>query len=362
MSPLFLLLITAHLCIIKCYCYAQTGMLFPAILVLGDSTVDTGNNNYIVTPFKGDHPPYGRDFPGRVPTGRFSDGKLVPDIVASMIGLKETVPPFLDPNLSDQDIVTGVSFASAGSGYDDLTSSLSRVIPMSKQPAYLKNYIRRLNDIVGGKEARSIVARALVIISAGTNDFVFNYYDIPTRRSIQFTIQDYQNFLLNNLEHLVKQVYDVGCRSMVVSGLPPIGCLPLQTTIKSPIVRSCSWKENADAESYNGKLQKVLERLEGELPGSTILYVDVYNPVMDMINNPLKYVWHGAGLVEARRGCCGTGLVEAGPLCTRFTPVCSNPSRYLFFDSIHPTQSTYNILSHNLFHLLLPNLSHSHIS
>lgn len=204
MSPTALIVV--QLCVLiaqKCSGETAPKTIFPAILVLGDSTVDTGNNNYIQTAFKGDHPPYGRDFPGRVPTGRFSDGKLVPDIIASIVGLKETVPPFLDPNLSDEDIVTGVSFASAGSGYDDVTTSLSGAIPMSKQPAYLKTYVRRLNGVVGEKEARTIVARALVIISAGTNDFVFNFYDIPTRR-IAFTINEYQNFLLNNLEDVVK--------------------------------------------------------------------------------------------------------------------------------------------------------------
>jgi len=40
--------------------------LFPAILVFGDSSVDTGNNNYytpITSLNRADHPPYGIDFP-----------------------------------------------------------------------------------------------------------------------------------------------------------------------------------------------------------------------------------------------------------------------------------------------------------
>jgi len=43
---------------------------------------------------------------------------------ASYLGLKELVPPYLDPNLSDKELVTGVSFASAGSGFDPLTPML----------------------------------------------------------------------------------------------------------------------------------------------------------------------------------------------------------------------------------------------
>lgn len=182
---------------------------FPAILIFGDSTVDTGNNNYLKTAFKGNHYPYGHDFPGHIPNGRFSNGKLVPDLVASMIGLKEIVPPYLQPDLSDQELLTGVSFASAGSGYDELTTAVSGVLPMSKQPSLLKEYIERLIKIVGEKKAQKIVEGALVIISAGANDFIFNYYDIPTRK-LQFTISEYQDFLQNKLRNFVKVFFFFG--------------------------------------------------------------------------------------------------------------------------------------------------------
>ncbi|GFZ13421.1 GDSL-like Lipase/Acylhydrolase superfamily protein [Actinidia rufa] len=155
---------------------------FQTILIFGDSTVDTGNNNYIPTIIsKGNHPPYGQDFPGREATGRFSNGKLVPDLVASMLGIKETVPPFLDPNLTNEDLITGVSFASAGSGYDEVTSLEDGSIPVSQQPGMFQNYVDRLKGIVGEEMATNITNGALVIINAGTNDFVFNFYDLATR-------------------------------------------------------------------------------------------------------------------------------------------------------------------------------------
>jgi hypothetical protein len=180
-----------------------TSSKFPAILIFGDSAVDTGNNNYLETLFKANHSPYGNEFPGHIPTGRFSNGKLVPDIVASMLGLKQSVPPFRDPNLSDHEIQTGVSFASAGSGYDDLPSIVSGVNPVFNQVEDFKKYIVRLKGIVGEKEAMKIIRGALVIISAGTNDFIFNFYDIPTRR-LEFNITGYHEFLQKRLQHFVK--------------------------------------------------------------------------------------------------------------------------------------------------------------
>ncbi|XP_073144215.1 GDSL esterase/lipase At2g31540-like [Henckelia pumila] len=343
---LFLLTIIVQLCNGE-----MAARKFPAMLVFGDSTVDAGNNNYITTLFRGDHPPYGMDFPGKISTGRLSDGKLIPDMLASRLGLKESVPPFLQPNLSDDEILTGVSFASAGSGYDELTSVVSQAIPVSKQPGYLRDHVKRVKNIVGEERASRIVSNALVMVSAGTNDFIFNYYDLPTRR-FQFSISQYQDFLLKKLHKLVKELYHLGCRKMVVSGLPPVGCLPIQMTAKSHLLRSCIDTENKDAESYNGKLKNLLPRIQAELQGSKILYADIYSPMIQMMNNPNKY-----GFEEIRRGCCGSGLLEAGPLCNGLTQVCSNPSKYMFWDSIHPSESTYRFLALNLTLELLPEFS-----
>lgn len=48
-----------------------------AIIFFGDSLLDVGNNDYIHnTMFKANFRPYGRDFEGRVATGRFCNGKL----------------------------------------------------------------------------------------------------------------------------------------------------------------------------------------------------------------------------------------------------------------------------------------------
>lgn len=176
----------------------------PTILIFGDSTVDTGNNNYIQTLFKGDFLPYGQDFPGKIPTGRFSNGKLVPDFLANFLGIKDTVPPFLDPNLLGNELVSGVCFASAGSGFDDLTTVASKVIPVSKQIEMFRDYLVRLKGIVGDEEkVNKIISSALIVISAGTNDFIFNFYDIPTRK-LEFNISGYQDFLLDRLQSFVK--------------------------------------------------------------------------------------------------------------------------------------------------------------
>lgn len=51
-----------------------------------------------------------------------------------------------------------------------------------------------------------------------------------------------------------------------------------------------------------------------------------------------------AGFEEVLEGCCGTGVLETSYLCNPISPLCSDVSKYVFFDAVHPTEKTYNIL------------------
>ncbi|KAL2899228.1 hypothetical protein RDABS01_024310 [Bienertia sinuspersici] len=319
--------------------------IFPAILILGDSAVDAGNNNFIApiaSPNRADHPPYGRDFPNHKPT----------DLLADTIGLKESVPPFLDPRLSDKELTTGVSFGSAGSGFDDLTSLPTGAIPMSKQVGHLRKYIARIERIVGERNAKEIIRKAIVLINSGTNDFVISYYDLPSRR-LQYNMTGYQDFVLRRLQSFVEEIHELGCRRIVVAGLPPIGCLPIQITtrFKIPTERKCLEDQNSDATSYNQKLKKLLPHVQASLPGTRILYADVYTPIMDLVTNPKDN-----GFKVTDRGCCGTGYLETGSLCNVLTPTCKNASEFIFWDSAHPTEAVYQYVHDYLLEELGPQL------
>lgn len=55
----------------------------PAVIAFGDSIVDPGNNNKIKTLVKCNFPPYGKDFEGGNPTGRFCNGKIPSDLLGT---------------------------------------------------------------------------------------------------------------------------------------------------------------------------------------------------------------------------------------------------------------------------------------
>lgn len=56
-----------------------------AFFVFGDSLVDNGNNNYLATTARADAYPYGIDYPTGRPTGRFSNGLNIPDMISRLL-------------------------------------------------------------------------------------------------------------------------------------------------------------------------------------------------------------------------------------------------------------------------------------
>lgn len=63
----------------------QTPQRPRAFFVFGDSLVDNGNNNYLLTTARADSPPYGVDTPTHLPSGRFSNGLNIPDLISKPI-------------------------------------------------------------------------------------------------------------------------------------------------------------------------------------------------------------------------------------------------------------------------------------
>ncbi|XP_009369203.2 GDSL esterase/lipase At2g40250-like [Pyrus x bretschneideri] len=328
-----------------------------AVFAFGDSTVDSGNNNRLpFTLFRSDHPPYGRDLPNHVPSGRFTNGKLSTDFMVSILGLKDLLPAYRDPRLTDRELLTGVSFASGGSGLDDLTLAVSKATSLGRQLEEFDEALGRMRRTVGEKNCSEIVNNAVFVISVGTNDMVFNLFDLPvTARKIEFSPSGYQDFLLRGLGSFIQNLYQRGARRFQVAGLPPIGCLPMQLTIGSVfngLRRVCVEQQNTDCQAYNTKLQGLIPSLQASLPGSRLAYFDSYNPILDMFNNPSKY-----GFVQTHEGCCGTGMVELGPLCGQLSLTCPDPSKFLFWDSMHPSQAAYKVLADISARTVLPHLT-----
>ncbi|KAG9442746.1 hypothetical protein H6P81_018600 [Aristolochia fimbriata] len=343
---LLLVLLLLHV-IVYVHGWTSNHSKVPALLVFGDSLVDPGNNNVLPTIAKSNFPPYGREFPGRRPTGRFSNGKLPSDFLASVIGLKELLPAYLDPQLKPQDLLTGVSFASAGTGYDQRTADTWSVLSVGDQLKLFKEYIGRLKAVAGEERAKSILSKSLYAVAAGSNDMLFTYFQNPINLK-RYDVNTYAGFLIDTVSGIVQELYQLGARKIAVAGLPPLGCLPSQRTLAGGILRKCVDIYNDAAILYNSKLTAELRSLGSQLTGTTIGYIDLYGSVYDLIANPVAY-----GFEEVSKGCCGTGKLEFSILCNRFSPeTCEDDSKYVFWDSYHPTEKASAILVKKLFQKL----------
>ncbi|KAL7155518.1 hypothetical protein ABFS83_03G080000 [Erythranthe nasuta] len=307
----------------------------PAVIFFGDSIVDTGNNNYIITTAKCNFPPYGQDFIGGSPTGRFSNGKVPSDIIVEELGIKQLLPPYLDPSLRDRDLLTGVNFASGASGYDPLTSLVASALPLPEQLELFKEYIAKLKKIAGEERASYILRESIVTLAIGSNDIANTYFTSPLRK-FQYDVRSYTDLLVNHASSFVQELYRLGARRIGVLGLPPIGCLPSQRTLNGGLKRKCVDETNEAARLFNDKLSAEIDSLNAQLPDTRIVYVDIYSTTLDIIQTPQKY-----GFKIADKGCCGTGTIEVSFLC-RYA--CSNVDDHVFWDSFHPTEKTYKII------------------
>ncbi|XP_071730238.1 GDSL esterase/lipase At4g26790-like [Rutidosis leptorrhynchoides] len=315
-----------------------------SIIVFGDSSVDPGNNNYVATVAKSNFQPYGCDFYDKRPTGRFSNGRIATDFISEALGIRNIIPAYLDPHYNIVDFAKGVSFASAGTGYDNFTSSILSVIPLWKELVYYKEYQNRLRVHFGAENANKILSEALYLISIGTNDFLENYYAFPFRSTV-YIVEDYENYLLGIAKNFIIDLYDLGARKISIGGLPPMGCLPLERNENYLSGKKCIQSYNRVAQDFNVKLQQLVRRLTRELGGVQLVYSDIYNILFDIIMNPQSF-----GFEVGERGCCATGSYEMSYMCNKLNPfTCSIANKYVFWDSMHPSEKTnFLVAEHTL--------------
>ncbi|KAF8097267.1 hypothetical protein N665_0292s0045 [Sinapis alba] len=308
----------------------------PALIVFGDSIMDTGNNNNLSTFLKSNFPPYGKVFPGGLATGRFSDGRVPSDLIAERLGLTKTLPAYLSPNLKPKDLLKGITFASGGTGYDPLTAEIMSVVSVWDQLIYFKEYISTIKHHYGKKKARHILDHSIFLVVSSSNDIAHTYI----AQSYKYNPASYATFLAKSAVKFVRELHKLGARKIGVFSALPVGCVPLQRTVRGGVLtRECVKPLNNMAKQFNARLSPALKSLDRELDG-IILYVDVYETFFDMIQNPKKY-----GFEVADRGCCGTGFLKISYMCNSLNPfICSNSSAYIFWDSYHPTERAYQVM------------------
>ncbi|KAK3132560.1 hypothetical protein QOZ80_6AG0524470 [Eleusine coracana subsp. coracana] len=314
-------------------------MNISAIYIFGDSIVDPGNNNNRITEAKANFPPYGQDFPGGIATGRFSNGLVPGDMLASKLGVKELLPPYLGHNLQLNDLLTGVAFASGGSGYDPLTSTLSTAISNTGQLELFQDYKEKLTALVGEEEMTRVISQGVFFTVMGANDIANNYFTVPLRRH-QYDVSSYVDFLVSSAVNFTMTLNDMGAKRIGFVGIPPMGCCPSQRTLAGGPSSECEPLRNQASALFNTRISREIDRLNAErnIYGSKFAYIDIYYNLLDLIQNPTLY-----GFTEVSEGCCGSTVLNAA-IFIAYHSACPNAIDYIFWDGFHPTEKAYDIV------------------
>ncbi|XP_010479978.1 PREDICTED: GDSL esterase/lipase 3-like [Camelina sativa] len=310
-----------------------------ALFVFGDSLFDAGNNNYIdtVSSFRSNIWPYGQTT-FKHPTGRISDGRLIPDFIAEKAWLP-LIPPNLQPSNGNNQFIYGVTFASAGAGA--LVGTLpGMVINLGTQLNSFKNVEKSLRSELGDAVTKRVFSRAVYLFHIGGNNYFYSF----SANSSTFqsnSKEKFVDFIIGNTTSVIEELYKMGGRKFGFLNMGPYDCAPNSLIRDRTKIGSCFKPAAELIDMHNKKFPDVLRRLQSELSGFRYALHDYHTSLSERIKNPSKY-----GFKEGKKACCGSGPLRINTCGNRMGPsqsyeLCENVTDYLFFDSSHLTEKAH---------------------
>ena len=273
---------------------AQATPTFSRLVVFGDSLSDTGNTRNSLgalgtVAIVANQAGYGSN-------GRFSNGILWHETMATQIGLP----------VATASRVAGANnwnYAYGGARVDNDTGPSTGVL---RQYA---DYQTRVGTTgadpnalfvlwAGGNDARDLVGNASPLTGVGNS--------------------------IAGLQGMIAGLIGQGATSFLVPNLPDLGKIPEnRNTARQASATNVSMLWN-DA---------LLDMLMGFADQADIYFVDVFSIFNDVIDQPAQY-----GFTNTTGQCRSLqfgGLVESS---------CTNPSRWVFWDAIHPTTAAHAVI------------------
>ncbi|CAH8260445.1 unnamed protein product [Arabidopsis lyrata] len=305
----------------------------PLLFTFGDSSYDVGNTKFFSSEFDPATTwPYGESIDD--PTGRWSDGHIVPDFVGRLIGQREPIPPVLDPKA---DLSRGASFAIAGAvvlGSQAATVSMN----FGQQISKFIELHKRWTD----KER----AEAIYMVNIGADDYLNFAKAHPNANTVEQVTQ--VAYVLQRISRELMSIYRAGgARKFAVQNLGPLGCLPI-TRQEFKTGEKCMEMVNFMAKTHNERLSGVLFSMTVPLlyRGFRYSLFDFNGEILRRINEPSLH-----GYTDTTTSCCGTGSRNAYGCgySNVHAKLCSYQKSFLFFDGRHNTEKTDEEIA-NLFY------------
>ncbi|KAL8250743.1 hypothetical protein R6Q59_034436 [Mikania micrantha] len=313
----------------------------PAIWVMGDSLVDSGNTNFLRSNARADYYPYGCDY-YRGPSGRFCNARTFSDILGDWMGIPAP-PPFSDSSTAGNRIMGGVNYASAAAGIlDESGQHYGDRYPMNQQVVNFETTLGQLRTIMSPFDLTRLLSNSIVVMAFGSSDYINNYL-MPNiySTSQSYTPEAFANLLLNRYARQLHALYSLGLRKFFVAGVGPLGCTPNQLATGQAPPGRCVDSVNQMVGPFNEGLKRLVGQFNsGSHPGAMFVYGNTYGVFGDILNNPARY-----GFTMRDRSCCGIGRSQGQITCLASAAPCFNHDQYVFWDAFHPTQATNAVLA-----------------
>ncbi|XP_015886207.2 GDSL esterase/lipase At1g33811-like [Ziziphus jujuba] len=312
----------------------------PCFFIFGDSLVDNGNNNRIVTLARANYRPYGIDFPQGT-TGRFTNGRTFVDVLAQLLEFPTYIPPYV--RTRGPALLRGVNYASGAAGIRDETgSNLGDHTSMNQQVSHFAETVQDMTRFFrrDANAVSSYLGKCIFYSGLGSNDYLNNYF-MPNfyTTSSDFTVKAYAAVLLQDYKRQLTQLYQLGARKVIVTAVGQIGCIPYQLARYHGNTSRCNENINKAIVLFNSGLRKMVDQFNGgQLPGVKFVYLDSYRSTADLYQNGTA---NGFEVID--KGCCGVGRNNGQITCLPLQRPCEDRNKYLFWDAFHPTEAA-NIL------------------
>lgn len=262
------------------------------LYVFGDSLSDVGNVFKATGKAYPPNPPYFQ--------GRYSNGRLWVEYLADKLELspKKT---------------SNFAWGGATSGID------SNGVP---------GLLAQVQDFIQSK--KKVNPQALATVWSGANDYLHG----TTNSTMS----------VENLSRAIALLSQAGIKNILVPNLPDLGQLP--ATRNNPNSETLT----ALANTHNLNLSKSVKELKQQFNSDTqIIEFDVYTLYQEAINNPAKF-----GFTNVSGTCLNQSpqTLESEvnfPAIALNVSVCEHPAQFLFWDGIHPTEATHQILAEKAF-------------
>ncbi|KAL9381751.1 hypothetical protein Peur_024789 [Populus x canadensis] len=314
----------------------------PCFFIFGDSLADSGNNNHLVTTSKANYRPYGIDFPNGT-TGRFTNGRTTVDIIGELLGFDQFISPFVTAR--GRDILVGVNYASGAAGIrDESGRELGDRISLNEQ---LQNHAATFNrsiQLLGTEQAATnYLNKCLYYVSLGTNDYINNYFVPGNYETSRLYTQDqYAKVLIDQYSQQIKRLYLFGARKIALPGLIPLGSIPYASSTLCLKNLSCVANINNAVLPFNAGLFSLVQQLNQELNDARFIYLNISGMSSSDPSVP--------GSRVANVGCCPV----LGSACILDSTPCVNRTEYVFWDAIHPTESSNQFTARRSYSAFLP--------